>query len=198
MPAVYILGGANGTGKTTFYQTAVQQHFIDPHLPFLNIDLIAQKELGSYSAENIAKAELLFRDRLMELIRNGSDFMIESNLAQSRDYDWIANMIKYGYDVVLFFMCTGDVNVNVNRVERRVKEGGHNIPVEIILHRYKVGLSYLKGKLHIFKEVYMIDNATEETIEVAQIINGKLTEIMMPLPVWADELLYIVRKSSSR
>lgn len=120
--------------------------------------------------------------------------MIESNLAMSNDFTWIENMVKHGYEVILFFMCTGDVNININRVQRRVKEGGHDIPVEIILHRYKIGFTYLKGKLQLFKEVYLIDNATEEAVEVAQVINGKLIEISSPMPKWADELLYIVKR----
>lgn len=51
MPALYILAGANGTGKTTYYLTASQQNFISSGLPFLNVDLIAKDELGGYSAE---------------------------------------------------------------------------------------------------------------------------------------------------
>ncbi|MEP7167885.1 MAG: hypothetical protein ABI855_00795 [Bacteroidota bacterium] len=79
-------------------------------------------------------------------------------------------------------------------MERRVKEGGHDIPVEIILHRYKIGLTYLKGKLHLFKEVYLIDNATDEAVEVAQVINGTLTVTSEQLPKWADDVLYIIKR----
>lgn len=39
MPTLCILAGPNGTGKTTYYQTAIQKNFISPGLPFLNIDL---------------------------------------------------------------------------------------------------------------------------------------------------------------
>jgi predicted ABC-type ATPase len=70
--------------------------------------------------------------------------MIESNLAMQKDYDWINAMIRKGYEVVLFFLCTSIVDVNINRVQRRVVEGGHDIAVPIIQHRYKMGLTYLK------------------------------------------------------
>lgn len=196
MPFLYILAGANGTGKTTYYFTALACNFISRDLPFLNPDLIAKNELGGYTHENITQAEIIFRQRASELIKTEKDFMIESNLAMSGDFIWIENMIKHGYEVILFYMCTGDVNVNINRVERRVKEGGHNIPAEIILHRYKIGFTYLKGKLHLFKEVYLIDNSTEEPIEVAKVINGKLIELIAALPEWADELLYIVKRKN--
>ncbi len=194
MPLLYILAGANGTGKTTYYLTAIQQQFIDSGLPFLNVDLIAKNELGGFTPDNFVNAEMIFRQRAGELIKDKKDFMIESNLANSNDYIWIENMIKHGFEIILFFMCTGDLNVNINRVERRVREGGHNIPVEIIIHRYKIGLTYLKGKLHLFKEVFLIDNATDEAIEVAHVKNGHLTKEFVQFPKWADDLLYIIKR----
>ncbi len=46
MPVLYVLAGPNGAGKTTWYTTAVEQRFIDPSLPFINVDLITSKELA--------------------------------------------------------------------------------------------------------------------------------------------------------
>ena len=68
--------------------------------------------------------------------------MIESNLATQNDYDWIKAIKKKGYEVVLFFLCTSDIEININRVQKQVAEGGHNIPVPIIEHRFKMGLTY--------------------------------------------------------
>ncbi len=194
MPILYILAGANGTGKTTYYLTAVQQGFISKDLPFLNIDFIIKNELGDFSAENIYRAENIFRQRASDLIKNRNDFMIESNLAQSNDYAWIEKLIRHGYEAVIYFMCTGDVNINVSRVQRRVKEGGHNIPVEIILHRYEVGLTYISGKMHLFKEAYLIDNSSDEVVVVAKVWDEKLVFAIHHLPRWADKILYITKR----
>ncbi|MDB5222585.1 MAG: hypothetical protein JWN83_1252 [Chitinophagaceae bacterium] len=156
MPILYILGGPNGAGKTTYYYTALNKLFINQQLPFVNLDVIAKDEMGGYSPENFASAEMIYRERISKLLKAGDDFMIESNLAKSSDYEWIEKMIKYGYEVILFFLCTNDVNININRVQRRIKEGGHDIPAEIIIHRYKMGLVYLRGKLHLFKETFLL------------------------------------------
>ncbi|MEO8568348.1 MAG: hypothetical protein ABI419_04415 [Ginsengibacter sp.] len=95
MPTLYILGGPNGAGKTTYYFAALKEKFIHQHLPFINIDLIANKA-GGYTAENFAKAEMIYREKVGALLKNKNDFMIESNLAKSSDYDWIKNIINYG------------------------------------------------------------------------------------------------------
>ena len=194
MPVLYILAGSNGAGKTSYYFTAVSKVFIDATLPFINVDLIAKDELGGYTAENFVKADLIYRERTGKLIHSKSDFMIESNLAKSSDYEWIDKMMQIGYDAVLYFLWTDDVNININRVQRRLKEGGHDIPPAIVIHRYKTGITYLKGKLHLFKEVHLIDNSSDEAIEVAQVTDSKLTQLVPALPQWANSVLYIVKR----
>ncbi len=139
MPTLYILGGANGVGKTTWYQTGIENIEVNPEIPFINIDTIVLRELGGYNPENIAKGEQLARERMRILIQDRKDFMIESNLSKSSDYDWIALMRKNGYETVLFFLGTKDVELNKIRVQARVREGGHDIAESIIEHRYRMG-----------------------------------------------------------
>jgi predicted ABC-type ATPase len=67
MPNLYILGGANGVGKTTRYQTGIEQKYISPDLPFVNVDSIVLKELGGYTPENIALGEQIARDRISKV-----------------------------------------------------------------------------------------------------------------------------------
>ena len=59
MPVLFILAGPNGTGKTTYYNSAIQRGFINPQLPFLNVDVIAKDELGGYTEENFVRAEMI-------------------------------------------------------------------------------------------------------------------------------------------
>jgi predicted ABC-type ATPase len=50
-----VLGGANGVGKTTWYQCGIESKAISPELPFINIDMIVLREFGTYTPENIEK-----------------------------------------------------------------------------------------------------------------------------------------------
>lgn len=193
MPLLYILAGPNGAGKTTYYYTALQERFINQHLPFINIDIIAQ-ELGGYTAENFAKAEMIYREKVAALLKNKSDFMIESNLAKNSDYEWIEKIKQHDYEVVLYFLCTDDINVNINRIHRRVKEGGHDIPAEIVVHRYKMALTYLKTKLRLFKEIYFIDNSSDEAIEIGFIKSNTLTEFFSDSPKWFKEVISVEKR----
>lgn len=194
MPTLYILAGPNGAGKTTYYETAAAEGFIDSNLPFINVDLITRSLPGIYTPENFAKADVLAREKIASHINNMSDFMIESNLATQRDYDWINAMIKKGYDVVLFFLCTSFLEINFNRVKKRVAEGGHNIAEPIVEHRYKMGLTYLKGSLQIFSKAYLIDNSEETALVKAELNHGALINKDAHAPKWVNDVLYIVER----
>lgn len=111
-----------------------------------------------------------------------------------KDYDWINAMIRKGYDVVLFFLCTSMVEVNISRVQRRVAEGGHDIAVPIIQHRYKMGLTYLKGNLQIFHKVFLIDNSEETAVVIAESEKGILIRKEPDSPQWVNDVLYIIER----
>ena len=126
MSILYVIAGPNGAGKTTWYATAIEQKFIDSSLSFINVDLITLHELGGYSEENFAKADAVARERIGNFIHRGENFMIESNLSKASDYEWLQAVIKKGYEIVVYFLGTEDLDININRVKKRVKEGGHD------------------------------------------------------------------------
>lgn len=194
MPTLYILAGPNGAGKTTFYQTAIEENFISKTLPFLNIDLITKDELGGYSAINFARADELYRERAGILISQGKDFMIESNLAKDSEYSWIEKMKQKGYEVVVYYLCTDyPEEVHVKRVQGRVREGGHSVPENIIHHRYKISLLYLKTRLSVFDKAYLIDNE-ETAIVMAELANGVIISREDNMPHWVKQSLSIIDK----
>ena len=194
MPILYILAGPNGTGKTTYYETIIEQNFIDKSLPFLNIDVITKNELGSYNQENFAQAEQIYRTRIKEYILASKDFMIESNLARIADYDWILNMIKQGYHIILYFLCTDNLSINIQRVQKRVKEGGHDIPVNIIENRYKLSILYLRSRMHLFTKCYLIDNTIDNPLVMAIISEGKIEMKLAESNEWVNNVLYILER----
>lgn len=194
MPTLYILGGANGAGKTTYHNYSAETGYISSTLSFINVDIIAKEEFGSYSYENSLKAIEIARMRMSNHIEKKEDFMIESNLAKSEEYVWIEAMMKKGYDVKLHFLSTGDVNVNKDRVKKRISEGGHSVPENIIEHRYQMGMTYLKSKILLFTEAHLIDNYTEKAERVAFLQKGRIIEMKANCPQWAKDILFIAQR----
>jgi len=197
MPILYILAGPNGTGKTTFYSIAVESHFIDENLPFINVDIITQK-LGGYTEENYIRASEIYRQTVKGYIESKTDFMIESNLADSRSYEWISLLKTKNYQAVLYYLTTDDVTINIGRVQRRVAEGGHDIPESIIRTRYYQSHSYLKTKLSEFKEVYLIDNSSDASQVKVKFADGILVEKSPDLPNWIKDVISIIERLQNR
>lgn len=197
MPVLYLLAGPNGTGKTTFYSIAVESGLISQHLPFINVDLIAQG-LGGYTKANLARASEIYREIIKRYLEDKDDFIIESNLAESRNYEWIASMKKLGYNVVLYYLSTDDVEINIARVSKRVAEGGHDIPEAIIRSRYTQSHSYLKTKLGVFVEVYLIDNSKEVFEVQAKLVNNGIVFKTPEVMPWIDSVLSINKMLENR
>lgn len=191
MPTLYILAGPNGTGKTTFYSIAVETGFIAKQLPFVNVDIITQS-LGEYTEENFAKASEIYRQTVREFMDSNKDFMIESNLADTRSYDWLSLVKSKNYEIILYYLSTDDVTINIGRVQRRVAEGGHDIPESIIRSRYSNSHSYLKTKLSFFKEVYLIDNSTDSSLIQVKLRDGVIIEKENDTQNWVKEVLSII------
>src|SRR5215467_15614409 len=152
MPFIFILGGANGAGKSTYYEAGIRDGFIDTNLPYLNVDLVAKNEFGSHLPQNLLKAEEFIREWMRVLISSKQNFIIESNLAKSSEYEWLEKLISHGYQLKMDFLSTGDVEINKLRVHHRVSEGGHDVPDNIIEQRSAMGITYLKSKVFIFEE----------------------------------------------
>jgi len=150
--------------------------------------------LGGYTEENFIKAESVVRSRITSHVSNNENFLIESNLAKKSDYDWIKLIKAKGYDSILYFLCTSNIEINIGRVKKRIREGGHDVPENIIIDRYNMALIYLRQEILYFQEVYLIENSTETAEEVAVIKNGKLLFKKEGCPEWVNKVLYLVEK----
>ncbi|MBN8718784.1 MAG: hypothetical protein J0H85_05020 [Sediminibacterium magnilacihabitans] len=194
MPVLYILGGANGSGKTTWYNSQVSIGDIAPSIPFINIDNIVLLELGNYTAENLALGESIAQQRIAGFIERKESFMIESNLSKKSDYEWIKRMQRHGYDAVLYFLGTDDVEINKDRVLNRVAQGGHDIAVPIIEQRYRMGLTYLKSEILNFTDAYLYDSSDKIPKQMAVLKKGKIIEQIDNPSLWVKEVLFIAKR----
>ncbi|MBD5358226.1 MAG: zeta toxin [Bacteroides sp.] len=141
MPNLYIIAGCNGAGKTTASFNVLPQ--ILACKEFVNADEIA-KGLSPFAPETVAiQAGKLMLQRIDKLLNEGVSFAIETTLA-TRSYQ---NLVKQaqgkGYIVQLLFFWLQSPAIACQRVEKRVTEGGHDIPVETIHKRFYLGLKNL-------------------------------------------------------
>jgi len=129
---LFIVAGANGSGKSTFCSEFLQVK----QIPFLNADEIA-KEICPENMESVAIAagKELYK-RLDKVFENKESFAIESTLAGKNYIRVIQKAKELNYEITLIYVFLENENVCINRVRTRVLKGGHNVPEEDIKRRY--------------------------------------------------------------
>ena len=145
---LYIIAGANGSGKTTFAMNFAELQ----NLKFINADEIAKE----YDPNDIQKYKMkagkkFFKELYVSLDEENS-FIIETTLSGKYLIKIIDKAKQRGFKVSLIYLFLETDNENIYRVKNRVLKGGHNVPTEDIIRRY-----YRSRKL--FQNVYkkMVD-----------------------------------------
>ena len=123
-PALYIIAGCNGAGKTTASMTVLPE--VLHCREFVNADEIA-KGLSPFRPGEVAvQAGRLMLERIDSLLTRGEAFAIETTLA-TRSYAGLVRRAKAaGYTVILLFFWLPSPEMAEMRVAQRVAEGGHD------------------------------------------------------------------------
>ena len=132
-PQIIILGGPNGSGKTTFAREILAyREFV-----YISADDIAY-ELSPHDPSSVSvQAGKLFFRRLYFASASKQNILIESTLAGkglTRTLQKLKN--DYGYEITLICIYIENSDMCVERVAIRVKKGGHNVPKVDILRRF--------------------------------------------------------------
>ncbi len=144
MPTLIIIAGPNGAGKTTFAREYLADD--ERHFEFVNADEIARSlsRDDAQAVSDIVAARLMLR-RIDELIEIGSDFALETTLANLTYAQKIPAWRKHGYLVSLVYLRLDLVDESIARVRRRVAAGGHGIPEDALRRRFGKSWTYFEA-----------------------------------------------------
>ncbi|MBS0031529.1 zeta toxin family protein [Chitinophaga sp. 22321] len=134
MPNLYIIAGCNGAGKTTA-SFAILPEILDCR-EFVNADIIAA-DLSPLNPEHVAlEAGRIMLQKIHFLIKEKVDFAFETTLATRSCVSLIKTAKTAGYTITLLYFWLNSPELAKIRVAKRVKEGGHSIPPDVIERRY--------------------------------------------------------------
>jgi len=158
MRDVIMLGGPNGAGKTT----------LAPRLlpgalgirEFVNADEIA-RGLSPFNPEgSVFLAGRLMVERIRALAGAGESFAFETTCSGRGHANLLRMCRAAGYRLTLVFLWLPSPHMALARVARRVREGGHRIPDDVVVRRYQAGLRNMR---HLYLPLvdigYIYDNA---------------------------------------
>ncbi len=166
MKEIVILGGPNGAGKTTAARVLLPEFF---HLnPFLNADDMA-RDLAPWNVEWAALAAgRLLIERMRDLVREGRSFALESTLSGKSYLPMLKDCRAGGWRVALYYFWLPSPEISIARVARRVSQGGHHVPGDVIYRRFKTGLWNMRHLyLPLADTAAIYDNSGQRRVLIA-------------------------------
>ena len=167
MTDVVILGGPNGAGKTTAAQTILPYEIeVDE---FINADEIARALAPEDSNHAALAAGRIMLERMEELHSRGLSFAFETTCAGRTHLRFLNRCKADGRRIVLLFLWLPSVEAALDRVARRVAQGGHAIPPEVVARRYTAGILNMREMYLPLADIAAIyDNSDEGRILIAE------------------------------
>ena len=161
-----VIAGPNGSGKSSSVEQAfgyydkigVKPAYLCPDdvcLQLMKKDPDTDRTNAAILAKNIVL------EKRNEFLEKGISFITETVFCHESHLAFMKKAKKAGYNVRLIYVATDSPDINVARVKKRVRQGGHNVDEEKIRSRYYRSLALLKKAVDIADTAEIRDNSTE-------------------------------------
>ncbi|MEX0725172.1 MAG: AAA family ATPase [Planctomycetaceae bacterium] len=132
-----VVGGANGSGKTTFANEMISQK----GYTYIAADAIAvELSPGDLASAAIAAGREFFR-RVQRSLAGDNSFIVESTLSGLMFRRVLEQAKSARFEITIVYLFLDSSDQCVDRVAERVQKGGHHVPDEDVTRRYSRSLS---------------------------------------------------------
>lgn len=169
-PEFIVIAGPNGAGKSTTSRNILTPYGIEA----FDWDKEFHKKWNTFEFDPTLIDGI--RDSVNDSFQNHIELAFSTNqsVAYETNFHSVYNIQlakkarKLGYRTSLYFLALSDVRLGINRVKKRVKEGGHHVSNSTIKNRYKTGLKFLDQKaIDNFDRIFIYDSGKEFTLQIA-------------------------------
>lgn len=177
MPNVVILAGPNGAGKTSSAPIILRDRL--KVTEFVNADVIARGLAGFAVGTAAVEAGRVMLRRLDDLALARADFAFEATLSGTTFLRSIDRWREAGYVIHIVYLWLDSPDIAIERVQRRVREGGHAVPDDVIRRRYERSLfNFVNRYRALADDWYVYDNTCAGNPRVREV----LVTDRLPLP----------------
>ena len=183
MKKYIVIAGVNGAGKSTLYQMYDRLE----GMPRVNVDEIV-REIGNWkNTQDVFEAGKIAVKNISKYIEAGITFNQETTLCGNSIIKNIMKAKEKGYFIELHYVGVESVEIAKERVQYRVKQGGHGIPEDDIERRYVETFIQLNRILKKCDLVALYDNS-ERFRRFAIYKCGNLVRLSQNVPKWFSKI----------
>jgi predicted ABC-type ATPase len=128
-----------------------------------------------------------------KMTASGSSFSYETVFSHPSKIDEIKRAQDAGFKTYLYIISTETPEINVERIENRVKQGGHAVPKEKTTERYQRTMANLGKAYRMVDRVYFYDNSSADDLSTYQYFaekrDGKLFIRNGSVPLWFERYM---------
>jgi predicted ABC-type ATPase len=186
-PTMFMIAGPNGAGKSTLYETRIKPK---TEAPFINADKIQKNELDDQSVAGAYKAAEIAEERRREHLVSGKSFVSESTFSHPSKLELLSDATAAGFRVVLYHVNVKNADLSVERVSRRVRQGGHDVPEDKIRERYERNQSLIRKAALQADRTFIYDNSIigKPPRLLIELRAGDVHRVAENIPEWARTL----------
>lgn len=192
-PQLFVLAGLNGSGKTTWLDDNSGEIADLGLVVHLNADAIARE----ISPEDVTHAAIAAGREVVKrssnLLKQRVSFGFETTLAGNHALGVMRQARSAEYEITLIFVATGNPNVNLQRITRRKAAGGHGIPDDDVLRRYKRSLENLELAVSYAAYAHLIDNTVDNQPHEFVRIEDDTVAIYDPVPAFGEMIVAFLK-----
>lgn len=206
---IYVLAGVNGAGKSSLGGAAFRASGAD----YYNPDEAARTLMAAHPTLTQIDANSAAWHQGVKLLKRAiaerKDFAFETTLGANTIPRLLAQAASQGIEIYIWYVGLSSPELHIERVQSRVRRGGHDIAVEHIHRRFEHSrlnlielLPHLTA-LRVYDNSADADPATGKTPEpklVLHMVHGKIRNLrdLKQTPDWAKPIVAAALKLRQR
>ncbi|HTW58329.1 MAG TPA: hypothetical protein VMD99_09370 [Terriglobales bacterium] len=154
-------------------------------IPLLDPDAIGkalQPTIPGTSAVAAARHVLIAAQKH---IHKRESFALETTLSGQGYLRMMIDARAPGFEVVLVYIGTENLEINLSRIRDRVLAGGHDVPEEDVRRRYTRSFKNLPTAIQRADHTILFDNSTDEGYRLVAVLGPSGNQWFQPIPEWA-------------
>ena len=126
-----------------------------------------------------------------KLLAGSVSFTFETVMSEPGKVELLREAQGLGFRTYLYYVATDDPEINVARVGLRVAQGGHDVPRDKIVSRYRRSLDLVRDAIRHTDRAYFFDSSEAVPILVAESEGGECPEWHTDwTPSWFDTFVW--------